>query len=183
MPIPRLNPDSCALLVVDMQEKLLPAMHEPDRVLQRVGVLVDGFRVLNKPIIVTEQYPRGLGRTVPQLRDRLPQGTLPGEKLKFSACIEPVRKQLSDKMVRSVVVCGIEAHVCVLQTCLDLANLGFVVFVAHDAVSSRKAIDRDTALRRLEQAGVVPTTAESVLLELVHEAGTDAFKSVLPIIK
>ncbi len=105
------------------------------------------------------------------------------EKLKFSACIESVREALQRRSVRSIVVCGIEAHVCVLQSCLDLIDHGYVTAIALDAIGSRRAEDQQAAVMRMVQAGVVPTTAESALLELVHEAGGPSFKSILPLIK
>ena len=105
------------------------------------------------------------------------------EKLKFSACIEPVREGLARHAARSVIVCGIEAHVCVLQTCLDLLEFGYVTGVASDAIGSRRAADQIAAERRMIQAGVIPTTVESAILELVHEAGSARFKAILPIIR
>ncbi len=183
MAIPRFHIDSTALLVVDVQEKLLPAMHDPDQVVRQVGRLIDGANVLGVPVLVTEQYRKGLGVTVPELSERLSGAICNHEKLKFSACIEPVRDELTARGIRGVIVCGIEAHVCVMQTCLDLAELGYVVGITVDATNSRRPADRDAAVDRVTQAGVVATTVESVLLELVHEAGTDRFKAILPIIK
>ena len=169
--------------MVDVQVKLLPAMHGADELVQQTGRLIDGANVLGLPVLVTEQYRKGLGPTVPVLAGRLEGAVCNHEKLKFSACIEPVREALVQRQVRSVLVCGIEAHVCVLQTCLDLMDVGYVVAVAVDAITSRRPGDRDAAVQRLIQAGVVPTTVESALLELVHEAGGDRFKAVIPLIK
>jgi len=183
MPAARLQIEHTALLVVDMQERLLPAMAEPDTLVTQVGRLIDGAHVLEVPVIVTEQYRKGLGPTVPELDKRLSNAVCRQEKLKFSACIEPVRDELMRRGVRAVVVCGIEAHVCVLQTCLDLLDAGLVPFVVLDAVGSRRDPDRDAAVTRMTQAGVIATTVESALLELVHEAGTERFKAILPLIK
>lgn len=183
MAIPRLSLKHTALLVVDIQEKLLPVMHEADRVLTQSCRLLDGARVLGLPVLATEQYRKGLGVSVPEVASRLVGCRGVHEKLQFSALIEPVRKELDAVQARTVLVCGIEAHVCVLQTCLDLAREGFVPFVVTDAVSSRKATDAQVALQRLMQAHIVPTTVESALLELVHEGGTSQFKAVLPLIK
>lgn len=182
MPTPRLILDHALLLVVDVQEKLLPHMHNAEAVVRRAGVLIDGFTVLGRPILVTEQYRKGLGVTMAELAGKL-RGAQTFEKLKFSACIEPVRQALIEREARCVVVCGIEAHVCVLQTCLDLIDAGFVTALACDAIGSRRAEDQAAAVLRMTQAGVLPTTAESALLELVHEAGTERFKAVLPVIK
>lgn len=183
MAIPRFKLEDAALLVIDVQERLLPAIDEHDRVERQVGRLIDGANVLGLPILVTEQYRKGLGVTVPSIAKKLTSAVCNHEKLKFSACIEPVRQQLAELGRHSVIVCGIEAHVCVLQTCLDFAQKGYVVGVAEDAVGSRHEPDRAAALARMRQAGVIPTTVESVLLELVHEAGTERFKAMLPVIK
>jgi len=183
MAIPRLKAQDTALLVVDMQEKLLSHMRQADRLIRQVATLIDGCRALEVPILATEQYRKGLGATVGEISDRLSGADCRAEKLKFSACIEPVREVLSDLGSRCVLVCGIEAHVCVLQTCLDLAEAGYLPFVVVDAVSSRRSEDQEVALRRLAQAAVTETTVESALLELVHEAGSDRFKTILPLIK
>ncbi len=180
MPTPRLYFASTVLLVVDMQEKLLPHMLDPAGTLSRGALLVDAFKALKLPIMVTEQYRKGLGATVPELAGKLPPGH---EKLKFSACVEPVRQDLQRLGARAVVVAGIEAHVCVMQTCLDLLDAGLTVAVALDAVCSRRRSDMDAAVLRMTQAGVLPTTAEAAILELVHEAGTERFKAVLPLIR
>ena len=183
MAIPRFEAERSAVLVVDMQARLLPVMAEGAATLAAVERLLRGCGVLEVPWLLTEQYTAGLGPTVDELAFALEGAASREEKLKFSACIEPIRAVLVERSVRSVVVCGIEAHVCVLQTCLDLAAHGFVTGVCVDAVASRRAADRDVAIQRLVQAGVVPTTVESVLLEWTHEAGTARFKALLPFIK
>lgn len=183
MSIQRLAAEQTALLVVDVQEKLASAMSDRAGLERQVGRLIDAAGVLDLPVLVTEQYPRGLGPTVGPVASRLAAGTLRHEKLKFSACIEPVRTALVAGGVRSVLVCGIEAHVCVLQTCLDMLDEGFTVAVVVDAIDARRSLDRDVAVRRLVQAGVLPVTVESVVLEMVREAGGERFKAVLPLIK
>lgn len=181
--IPRLQIDSTALLVVDIQEKLLPHMHDSEGLLTQATRLVDGALALDLPVLVTEQYRKGLGLTEPKLASRWGKARGVYEKLMFSALIEPVRHELESLQARSVIVCGIEAHVCVLQTCLDLAKAGFVPFVAFDAIGSRRVQDQAAAMQRMIQADVVPTTVESALLELVHEGGSTAFKAILPLIR
>jgi nicotinamidase-related amidase len=183
MATPRFNLEHTAILVVDLQEKLLPHMHNAAALTQQAGRLIDGANALGVPLLVTEQYRKGLGVTVPELASKLGGAACSYEKLKFSSCIEPVRETLAARGVRSVVVCGIEAHVCVLQTCLDLIDSGYVTALVTDAIGARRAADQEAAVMRMVQAGVVPTTVESLLLELVHEAGTPRFKAVLPIIK
>jgi nicotinamidase-related amidase len=183
MATPRFTLEHTAILVVDLQERLVPHMHNPAALIQQVGRLTDGANALGVPLLVTEQYRQGLGVTVPEIASRLTGAACNHDKLKFSACIEPVREELSKRGIRSVVVCGIEAHVCVLQTCLDLIDTGYVAAVVIDAIGSRRTSDQEAAVQRMVQAGVVPTTVESILMELVHEAGTPRFKAVLPFIK
>jgi nicotinamidase-related amidase len=183
MPLPRLIAGYTAILVVDMQEKLLAQIHEAQAVERQVARLLEGARVLGLPVVVTEQYRKGLGPTVTEVARRLPAETPVHEKLQFSALIAPVREELVRRSVRSVLVCGIEAHVCVLQTCLDLCDSGFVSFLAVDAIGSRRPMDRDVAIQRVTQAGVVPTTVESALLDVAREAGGQGFKELLAVIK
>lgn len=183
MAIARFDLTSTAVLIVDVQERLMPVMHAPDYLVAQVGRLMDAAAAIELPVLITEQYPKGLGPTVPALADRKRAAVCCHEKLRFSGCIEAVREELERRQVRSVLVAGIEAHVCVLQTCLDLAAAGFVSAVVADAVSSREPFDAEIALRRMEQAGVVLTTVESAVLEMVGEAGDARFKAVLPTIK
>lgn len=183
MAVPRLDDEHTAVLVVDMQEKLLPVIADHEAVTGQVGKLLDGANALELTVLATEQYPKGLGPTVPVLAERMGRVRCKPEKVKFSSCVEPVREELARLGVRSVVVAGIEAHVCVLQTCLDLVDAGYVTAVAVDAIGSRHERDRDVAVQRMVQAGVVPTTVESFLLEVVREAGGARFKSVLPLMK
>jgi len=183
MPTPRLHASQSAILLIDVQEKLLPVMHNNQRIVEQSGRLLDGGAVLNVPILVSEQYRKGLGVTVAALQPRIAKAVCNAEKLRFSAYIDPIAESLRSHNIRQVVVCGIEAHVCVLQTCLDLIDRGYVTFLATDAIGSRHAEDQTAAVQRMIQAGVVPTTVESALLEWVGEAGTARFKSVLPIIK
>ena len=151
--------------------------------LEQCGKLIDGAKALGLPVLATEQYPTGLGPTVGPIRERLEDDVPIVEKLKFSAFVEDIREQLAELGRRTVLLCGIEAHVCVLQTALDLAAAGYVTAVAGDAIGSRRPVDGDLALRRLTEPEIVPVSVEMALLELAHEAGTDRFKAVLPIIK
>lgn len=180
---PRFTIENTVLLVVDFQQRLLPTIDERERVVDRAGVLIDGCRVLGVPIIVTEQYPEGLGPTVEAIRSKLDPDQPIDQKLKFSAAVARVRQRLEEMGRSHVVICGVETHVCVLQTALDLSGSGYVVAIAEDAVGARRPLDHTTALHRLRQLGAIPTTCESALLEMVHEAGTDIFKSILPLIR
>jgi len=163
------------LLVIDVQEKLLPKIHEPERLVRNIAFLLDSCKLLNVPVWVTEQYPKGLGPTVPELARRLPAER--PEKVAFSSCVS-----VADSIQRAgrpkVLIVGMETHVCVMQTVLDLLALGFRVFVAIDAVGSRYPIDHETALRRMELAGAVPVTCEMAVFELTGVAGTPVFKEI-----
>lgn len=177
-----LRPDTSVLLVVDIQERLLPAIHEGEMVLQAAGRMAAAAGALDVPALLTEQYPKGIGPTCTPLRGHL--GDCPPiEKLRFSACVQEVAERLREVDRQKVIVVGIEAHVCVQQTVLDLLRLGYAPYVCADATGSRRPLDRDTAIARMRQAGAIVTTTESVIFELMGEAGTDTFKKVLSIIK
>ncbi len=165
-----------ALLVVDVQEKLIGHMAQPERVVFNVRRLIDGARVLGLPVVATEQYPRGLGPTVPELAERL--GQVPS-KMTFSCggCPE-IFEDLQRRGIGKLMVCGIEAHVCVQQTVLDLLAAGWRVYVAVDAVGSRFDVDYRTALGRMDSAGSVLTTTEAALFEWCRVAGTPEFKQI-----
>jgi nicotinamidase-related amidase len=178
----RLRPDNSVLLVVDLQEKLLAAVHEADACVEMARRMIEAAKVLDVPMLCTEQYPKGIGRTCPPILEALAGAPL-HEKLRFSACIDPVMRFLDDLKRRNVIVVGIEAHVCVQQTVLELLSLGYVPFVCADAVTSRRVIDRDTAIARMRQAGAIVTTTESVTFELLGEAGGERFKRILKIVK
>ncbi|MFM7072780.1 MAG: isochorismatase family protein, partial [Planctomycetota bacterium] len=213
--------DDTVLLVVDMQERLVPVVRNADRLVWNIGRLLQGARVLGVPALATEQYPRGLGATLPDIAAGLratPDGeaeTITGattdaitgaitgattsattgaisatpsraipDKLTFSAYgCAAVRERLAALGRPNVLVCGIETHVCVLQTVLDLGHAGYRVFLAEDAVESRFESDRLTALRRMEAAGSTLTTVESALFEWCFVAGTPEFKQVSQLVK
>ena len=164
------------LLVIDVQEKLVPMILDAAALVRNIAFLVDGARLLDMPVQCTEQYPRGLGPTVPELAQRLPERP---DKVAFSSCAVPSVVEHFRRAARpKVVLAGIETHVCVLHTALDLLALDFRVFIAADAVASRFALDHEQALHRLERAGAVITTSESALFEWVGGAGTPQFKEV-----
>jgi nicotinamidase-related amidase len=169
------------LVVVDVQERINAVMADQGH-LARIAVLVDACATLGIPVIATEQYPKGLGPTVPSVAAPLPEPPL--VKDTFSCVREPaVRAAIEAAGRRQAVVAGIEAHVCVLQTALDLVAAGFQVHVPHDAVSSRRPADKAWALDRMAAAGVIVTTAESALFELLERCGTDEFRAVSRMIR
>jgi nicotinamidase-related amidase len=169
------------LLVIDVQEKLVPKIVDADALVRNIGFLIDAAHLLNMPVQCTEQYPRGLGATMAPLRDKLPQRP---DKVAFSSCAVPAIVQGFHREARpKVVLCGIETHVCVLHTALDLLALDFRVYVVVDAVGSRYRIDHDVALRRLERAGAILTTSEMCVFEWIGGAGHPQFKGVSQLIQ
>jgi nicotinamidase-related amidase len=171
------------LFVVDIQERLLPAIFEKEQVLENALRLARGAALFRLPVFVTEQYRKGLGATVRDLAEAIP-GFAPVEKLTFSACgADGVLEAICARGVTDLIVCGIEAHVCVCQTCLDLLDHGLRPFVVADAISSRTAANRAIALERLRQAGATVVSTEMALFELLGRAGTDEFKQVLSLVK
>lgn len=175
----RIDRNKTAALVIDYQEKLVPVMHKKKKLIQNSGILLAGLRVLEIPMVVTQQYTKGLGMTVGELTDVM--GTTEYvDKISFSA-YECVKKQIKGK--KFIIICGIEAHICVLQTVLDLIAQGYVPVVVEDCVSSRKGNDRKVALQRMRDEGAIVTTYESVLFELLQVAGTEESKRVQRLIK
>ncbi len=169
------------LLVIDVQEKLVPLIQDAAALVRNVAFLVDAARLLDVPVQCTEQYPRGLGPTVAELAQRLPERP---DKVAFSSCAVPAVVESFRRAARpKVVLAGIETHVCVLHTALDLLALDFRVYVAVDAVGSRYRIDHDTALRRLEQAGTVLTTAEACVFEWLGGSGHPRFREASKLVQ
>jgi nicotinamidase-related amidase len=167
------------LVVVDVQEAFRPAVLEFDRIARNAAVLVEGAHALGIPVVATEQYPKGLGRTVPEVAEHL-NGVQPIEKLCFSAA----RADGFDTEGRDqALVCGIEAHVCVSQTVHDLLERDLEVHVARDAVTSRSEENREVGLRRMERSGAVITSVETALFELLGAAGSEEFKTVQRLVK
>jgi nicotinamidase-related amidase len=170
-----------ALLVIDVQDKLLPLIPHRTSLVSNIAFLIDGARLLDIPVTATEQYPKGLGPTTAELAKRLPERP---DKTAFSCCAIPSVVEGFRRAARpKVLLAGIESHVCVLNTALDLLALDFRVYLAVDAVGSRFAIDHETALRRLERAGAIPTTAETAVFEWVGGASHPQFKTVSQLIQ
>jgi len=170
-----------ALLVVDVQERLIGAIADNARVVFNVRRLIDGAKILDLPVVATEQYPKGLGPTLPELAERLDD--IPS-KLTFSCggCPE-LFAQLREQGIHKLLVCGVEAHVCVQQTVLDLLADSWRVYLAVDAVGSRFEVDYQTALRRMDSAGSVLTTTEAALFEWCDTAGTPEFKQISRLVR
>lgn len=173
------------VLVIDMQEKLLPLIHGHDQIIAATTALLRGAAIFELPIITTQQYPQGIGPTVPAIESALePCNNRTIDKVTFSACGEERFRTLMREIDRpQVIIAGIETHVCVQQTALDLRTQDYDVFVCADATGSRQRLDFECALDRMRQAHIAVTTVESVLFELCNRCDTTQFKSMLDIIK
>jgi nicotinamidase-related amidase len=179
----KLDRDRALLLVVDVQEAFRPAVLDFDDVVRSVATLVQGARALALPTIVTEQYPKGLGRTVPEVAQHL-DGVKPIEKVCFSAAgSEQFNRVLAESGRDQALICGIESHVCVNQTADDLIGRGLAVHVAQDAVTSRTRQNRELGLHKMERGGAVVTSVETALFELLRQAGTPEFKEIQKLVK
>ena len=175
----KLDRDRTALVVVDVQEGFRKAIPDFERVANATATLIEGAEAMGIPIIVSEQYPKGLGETAPEVAEHLPEGTRPLEKVVFSAAdAEGFDLEGRDQAL----VCGIETHVCVNQTVLDLLEDGAEVQVAEDAVGSRTEENKRVGLHKMERAGATLTSVETALFELLGRAGTDEFKAVQKLI-
>lgn len=180
----RIIRDNTTAVIIDVQERLLPHMDRKEHTIGRIVTLVRGLNTLGIPITLTEQYPKGLGPTVPELVDAFETPPQPMIKATFSCCDDqPFLEHLRSQERTAVIVAGIEAHVCVLQTTIDLLELGFLPFVVMDAVSSRSALDREIAARRIEAEGGRLTTVESLLFELTRISGSEEFKAISRLVK
>ena len=171
------------LLVVDAQERLAPAVAGKDACLARIRLLATAAQALDVPIVVSQQYPRGLGATVPELAEALERATT-FSKLHFSCAADPAMvAHVAGLGRRTLLVTGMEAHICVLQSALGFLGQGYRVAVVADAVGSRRAESRELALRRVAGAGAQVVDAEMVVFEWMHVAGTPAFKRLIGLIK
>jgi len=178
--------DDVVLVVVDMQDSVLAAMEDgvARLVKDNMGVLIDSFRFMNIPLLITEQYPQGLGRTVATLREKIAEFYLPVEKTTFSCYRQThFQEKLQKEGSRHVVLAGVETHICVLQTALDLLDAGYEVSVVGDATCSRYKFDWRVGLREIERAGGVVTSTEAIIFCLLKEAGTAEFKAISPLIQ
>lgn len=182
-----IKPECTQLLVIDVQEKLLPAMNEAESALANCARLVQAAARLSLPITVSQQYPKGIGATVGELRAHLPNDCVTLDKMTFS-CLrdEGLRdriEHLAGDGREHIVVCGIEAHVCVLQTALEIVEAGLQCFVVADAIASRAPASKEIALARMQAAGAVPVTTEMAIFEWLGVAGTPDFKALMPLVK
>ncbi|ABV66556.1 hydrolase [Aliarcobacter butzleri] len=179
----RIRVEDALFCLVDVQERLFPHIGNKEILEKNLLTLVKGLKVLNVPFIVNEQYKKGIGETIPSLKE-LVETYSSYEKTTFSCCQnDETMKAIKNANKKVVIVAGIETHVCVLQTCIDLLENGFKVVLVTDCCSSRKENDTKFAIKRLIQAGVIPTTYESILFELTLDAKNPCFKEISSLVK
>lgn len=179
----RITKENTVGLVIDIQERLAPVMEDTENLLENCKILIEGLQELKIPLIVTQQYTKGLGETVEPIQSAI-KNFKPIEKRNFSCCDEEsVTEELKMKGARSVIICGIESHVCVLQTAIDLKDAGFTPIVVMDCVSSRSFDNVDLAAERFRHEGIMMTSYESILFELTRSSAADEFKTISKLVK
>ncbi len=182
--MPLAGPERSALLVIDIQERFAPHIHEYERVLARSARMIHAAQELGVPIVVTEQYPRGLGATVLEIRSALPEYCTPIEKTSFSCFGAPAfAERLEATAIDTLFLVGIECHVCVLQTAIEALDRGLAVHVLRDAVGARHIENADAGFDRMARAGAVLSTTEMAIFELLRDSGHPAFRSAQALVK
>ena len=175
---------SCKLVLIDVQERLVPAMCDFESTGNRIKLLLSGAKELNLPVIVTEQYPQGLGHTLPEFSELLPENTPVIAKTGFSVFEEPAfAEEIKKTSPETLIFCGIESHVCVYQSVLDSLAAGHNTVLVCDAVTSRKSADRDAAVEQMRAAGAMVVGTEAVLFMLLRNAKNPAFKAVSKLVR
>lgn len=170
-------------LVIDFQEKLMPVMDKAEALEARTGILLKGLRTLEVPMLFTQQYTKGIGMTISSLFEAAGEEKY-FDKITFS-CMddEAIKNAVEASGKKNVIVCGIESHICVLQTCMDLKEAGYTPILVVDCMSSRKESDKEIAILRAQQEGILLTTTEAILFELTRKAGNPTFKEISRLIK
>ena len=179
-----LDPGRTALAVIDVQEAFRPHIPDFAEVAARCALVAQAARLLGLPVVVTEQYPKGLGRTAAEIAAALPEGFEPVEKTAFSSCgAQAFVARLIESGARQVMLCGIEAHVCVNQTAHDLLARGYQVHLLADCISSRTDQNRQAGLDKMLRSGALPSSTELALFELMRDARHEQFKAIQKLIK
>jgi nicotinamidase-related amidase len=177
-----LKRDETVFLIVDIQERLMPVINDKEEIFSNVNKLISGAKILDLPLLVTEQYPKGLGHVCKEIK--LPDDHMVIEKVCFSCLLsDPIKEKLQRLKARSLVLSGVESHICILKTALDALKNDYEVHIVADAVSSRRKFDKEIALERLKQSGAFIATTEMILFQLLDEAGNEEFKNISRLIK
>ncbi len=179
-----LNKDNSILLIIDIQEKLLKAQFNKEEIEKKTAILAEAASILGVTTIVSEQYPKGLGHTIESIKEKLPADTVVVEKASFSCCGEEnFRNTVKGLNKKQVIVCGMETHVCVHQTVNDLIAMGLEVHIVQDAVGSRKEWEYNQGIKRMLHCGIIPSTTETAIFELLKDAKNHNFKAIQALIK
>jgi hypothetical protein len=179
----RILKENTGAIVIDLQERLVPHMYEDKGLLKNMEILINGLKELHIPILVSEQYPKGLGHTVESV-DKVLGDYECLEKKSFSCCDETsINKEFKEMDKKWIIVAGVESHICVLQTVIDLIDRGYVPVLIEDCISSRKKNDKIIAVERMRSEGAIISTCESILFELCRHSGTDTFKVISGLVK
>ena len=179
----RIDPNQTQALVVDIQDRLFPHINNNEQLLQNSITLIKGLKLLKIPFILNEQYPKGLGHTIKPIKELLKE-EIAYEKVTFSCCqTDATMHAIKNKNKKFIIVFGVEAHVCVLQSVLDLLEAGFAPVLVTNCIGSRDSNDKRVAIDRMTQAGAIPTTYESLLFELCASAKNSSFKEISKLVK
>ena len=179
----RITKENTVGLIVDIQERLFPVMHKKEELIKNTIILIEGLQELEIPLLLTQQYSKGLGETIPEIKSKI-TSFKPIEKRAFSCCDEPyLTQKLSELKAKNIILCGIETHVCVLQTAVDLKDAGFNPIVVMDCVSSRKVENIELAKERFRFEGIMMTSMESILFELTRSSEAAGFKAISKLVK
>jgi len=180
---PHLLTKECILVLIDFQEKLFPYVKDKDKLLQQTTKLIQFAGMMKIPLIVTEHYPQGLGSTIPEIKNILPEYS-PIEKITFSAFrSKKFLQKIQDAKIKTLLICGIESHICIEQTVLDGLSLGFKIHIISDAISSRKRHDLQMGIQKMQQCGGIISTTEMAIYEILERADTPQFKKALKLVK
>lgn len=178
-----LSKENTALVVVDVQEKLLPYVIDKEKVVDNIKMMIKFAQIMDIPVILTEHYPKGLGNTVPEVNDVLKEYS-PKKKVIFSCFGSPgFTMKLKELGIKRIMICGIESHICVEQTTLDAMDSGYEVHVIADAISSRTQLNREVGIEKMRQFGAVISSTEMAMYEIMERADTEEFKEVLKLVK
>lgn len=179
----RIEKDETAGLLIDVQERLIPHIYQYEKLTSQTVRLIEGLKILDIPLIMTQQYTKGLGNTISEITEKTGD-TEPIEKNSFSCCDTPeFMTHLASMAKDFIIIAGIEAHVCVMQTAIDAIENGYKTVIIEDCVSSRNVNDKQVAIERMRQEGAIISTVESVLFEMCRHAGNDTFKAISKLVK
>lgn len=178
----KLEPHNTVLIIIDVQEKLMGAMKDKEKVYKNINLLLETSKQLDIPVVVTEQYPKGLGKTVPEIAGNLPEHKYL-EKVTFSACTDDLFSILNLINRKTVLITGSETHICVFQTVRDLMQAGYNVHLVKDAVCSRSEENYNNGIQLMHDTGAIITNTETAVFDLLKQAGTPQFKVISPLVK